>query len=455
MAATLKDKVPPHNLDAEQATLGALLLDWDAVDTVIAASLKVENFWSPRNQVIFKAILSLKEKGQHGDLLTLTEELRSSGKLEVSGGVAYVSALTDTVPTSANVEYYAQVVRDASIRRELILTAAQITAGAHDETQTSGQVLEDAQNKIFTLTNLHNTTEIRETKKVVMEASEVIETHYKNKDEYTGIPTGFTKLDEMTSGFQNEDFIVIGARPSMGKTALALSMAQHMAIVKNIPVGFFSLEMNALSIMMRLISMVSKVPSGKLRSGFLSTNDLLAIGNAESQIYDAPLYLVDSSNLRLLDLRALARRMVTQKQVKIIFIDYIGLITVEDGSKPRFEQVAEISRSLKSLARELKIPLVVLSQVGRDAEGQNPTLAKIRDSGAIEQDADVVIFIGEPNEESSSKRSGHTFKEEDEDAKNKNERERKLLLSKQRNGPTGKIDVVYHSQYTKFENKPS
>ena len=434
-AASLKDKVPPHNAEAEQATLGALLLDWGAVTTVLSY-LRPERFYSYQNQVIFEAMLSLFNKGQTGDILSLTEELRSSGKLEAAGGVAYVSSLTDQVPTSSNIEYYANIVREQSIRRELIKISSNIISDAHNETKESRAVLEDAQNKIFGLTDLDQTQSIVTMQELIPGTINIIETHYKNKDAYTGVPTGFTELDSMTSGFQDSELIIIGARPSMGKTAMALSMAQFIAIQQKIPVGFFSLEMSYQQIGQRLLSQEARIPSNKLRSGMLKIEDFAKLQDAAGRCYESPLYIVDTPNMKLLDLRAMARRMKSIHDVKIIFIDYITLITSENTSIPRHEQIAEISRSLKSLARELNIPIVALSQVRRDSEGREPNLADLRESGSIEQDADVVMFIHrerKPNENEDVIKS-------------------KIILAKQRNGPVGDVNLVYIPYYTKFEN---
>lgn len=434
-AASLKDKVPPHNAEAEQATLGALLLDWGAVTTVLSY-LRPERFYSYQNQVIFEAMLSLFNKGQTGDILSLTEELRSSGKLEAAGGVAYVSSLTDQVPTSSNIEYYANIVREQSIRRELIKISSNIISDAHNETKESRAVLEDAQNKIFGLTDLDQTQSIVTMQELIPGTINIIETHYKNKDAYTGVPTGFTELDSMTSGFQESELIIIGARPSMGKTAMALSMAQFIAIQQKIPVGFFSLEMSYQQIGQRLLSQEARIPSNKLRSGMLKIEDFAKLQDAAGRCYESPLYIVDTPNMKLLDLRAMARRMKSIHDVKIIFIDYITLITSENTSIPRHEQIAEISRSLKSLARELNIPIVALSQVRRDSEGREPNLADLRESGSIEQDADVVMFIHrerKPNENEDVIKS-------------------KIILAKQRNGPVGDVNLVYIPYYTKFEN---
>ena len=270
---------------------------------------------------------------------------------------------------------------------------------------------------------------------------EVIETHIRNRDAYTGIPSGFTDLDNMTSGFQNSELIIIGARPSIGKTALALSMSQNIAVERKIPTGFFSLEMSCQQIGQRLLSQEARIPSQKLRSGMLKMDDLQRLQDAASRCYESPFYVVDSPNMKLLDLRAIARQMVLQYQVKIIFIDYLTLVTSENTTIPRHEQIAEISRSLKSLARELAIPVVALSQVKRDAEGQRPTLADLRESGSIEQDADVVMFL-------------HRDRRHETDQEERSPvQDTELILSKQRNGPIGDIHIAYLPSYTKFENK--
>ncbi|MBO5137432.1 MAG: replicative DNA helicase [Spirochaetaceae bacterium] len=434
--ASLKDKVPPHNLEAEQATLGALLLDWDAINTV-QSYLRPERFYSLQNQVIYEAILSLSERGERGDILTLTEELRNTGKLEAAGGAAYVSSLTDQVPTSSNIEYYAKIVRDQSIRRELIKLSSQIISDSHDETKESRIALEEAQSKIFTLTDLDQTHNIISATKLVHDTVDIVQARYNNKDAFTGIPSGFVNLDKMTNGFQKSELTIIGARPSMGKTAMALSMAQFMAIEKKIPVGFFSLEMSYRQIGSRLLSQEARIPAGKLRSGMLKMDELGKMQDAAGRIYESPLYIVDTPNMKMLDLRAMARRMRSIHNVEIIFIDYIALITNENTSLPRHEQIAEISRSLKSLARELDIPIIALSQVRRDSEGREPNLSDLRESGSLEQDADVVMFI-------------HRERIHSEDGQ---PLEAKILLSKQRNGPIGTVNLMFIPYYTKFENR--
>ncbi len=437
--ASLKDRIPPHNIEAEQATLGAILLDWDAVGSVIT-HLRAESFYSLQHQTIFKAILSLYNKGQRGDILTLTEELRQTGKLDAAGGVAYVASLPDHVPTSSNVEYYAQLVKDDFNRRELIKISSSAISEAHDDTKPSRTTLEDTQNKLFALAESNQSQRLLSMWELVPDTFSIIEKHLHNQETYTGVPSGFSGLDKMTSGFQNSEMIIIGARPSMGKTALALSMIHHIAIQKNIPTGIFSLEMSYTQIGQRLISQIARMSGSRIRSGMMTQAEFKRLVDAAGVLYDAPLCIADTPNMKMLDLRAMARKMKQQYQVKIIFIDYIGLITSDNYSSntPRHEQVSEISRSLKSLARELDIPIVALCQVSRDSEGKEPTLANLRDSGSIEQDADVVMFIHRERKATDN---------------NDEAIEAKILLAKQRNGPIGNVDLIFLPSYAKFENR--
>jgi replicative DNA helicase len=428
-AESLKDAVPVHNDEAEVAALGAILIDPEALPTV-SHLIRPEDFYKSAHQKIYEALLSLFDKGQSVDLITLADELRARGSLEQCGGVAAISRLTSAVPTSANIEYYARIVQAASIRRGLNRISQEIIAASHDDSREIRVILEDAERRIFEISDRHQTGTYYAAKEIVNKTLDAIEKLYHSKSEYTGIPSGFKELDNLTYGFQNSEFIVIGARPSVGKTALALTIAANVAVRQKIPVGFFTLEMSSMAIMQRLLSMEARLDSTRLRTGTLKQSDFSRITDACSRIYEAPLFLSDSSDLKLLDLRAQARRMKSHQDVKIIFIDYLTLINAENRDMARHEQIAEISRSLKSLARELAIPVIALSQVRRETEGKRPALADLRESGSIEQDADVVIFL-------------HT-----EDMK---AAERELIIAKQRNGPIGDFKLAFLSRYTKFE----
>lgn len=437
MDISLKDKVLPHNLDAEQAVLGAILLDWDAMSDIITR-LRPDRFYSLQNQLIYEGLLSLFKQNVRGDTLTVINELTKLNKLEQAGGAAYIATLTGLVPSSANIDYYVGIVLECASRRDLIKLSAELRTLAFDETNNAKDIMEKASQKIFALTNNSESSKIWTMPQVVNETVTIIEQRFQNNSQLTGIPSGISKLDSMTSGFQKSELIIIGARPSIGKTAFALSMMQEIAVEKHIPCGFFSLEMGKQSIGQRLISQVSKVPSGKLRKGMLSMQDLQKIQDAAGKCYSSPLWICDVPNMPLLDIRASARRMVEDNHVQIIFIDYIGLISVEKPSPNTWENISEISKSLKALARELDIPIVTLCQVSRDAEGEAPNLAQLRGSGSIEQDADVVLFLHRDRKISDEKNPV-------QDAK--------CIVAKQRNGATGEVEMYFFPDYTKFENK--
>lgn len=428
-SANLRDSVPSHNDEAEVACLGALLIDAEALPAIIHL-VRPEDFYKAAHQRIYEAVLGLFDRGQSIDLITLTDELRARGSLEQCGGLAAISRLTSAVPTSANVEFYAKIVQAASIRRSLNRISQEIIAQSHDEQSEIRVILEEAERKIFDISDRHQTGTYHPAKEIVRQTFDAIEKHYHSKSEYTGIPSGFKELDQLTMGFQNSEFIVIGARPSVGKTAFALTIASNISIRNRVPVGFFTLEMSSMAIMQRMLSMEARLDSQRMRTGMLSPADFGRITEACGRLYEAPLFISDSPDLKLLDLRAQARRMKSHQDVKIIFIDYITLIGSENRELPRHEQIAEVSRSLKALARELAIPVIALSQVRRETEGKKPTLADLRESGSIEQDADVVIFL-------------HT-----EDLKAE---VREVNIAKQRNGPVGDFKLAFLAKYTKFE----
>ena len=431
----LLDKVPPHSIEAEQAVLGALLQDWSAMAEVVS-HLRPERFYSLQNQIIYDALMKLYTKNVRGDTLSLINQLTEEGNLEKAGGAAYIASLTNKVASAANIEYYSNIVNDRSTRRELIKISSELRAEAFELNQDSKNLLDSAEKKIFAIAEKNETTVIHDVKNIMIREIEIIDSRYKSKNQFTGVPSGFSYLDSLTSGFQKSELIIIGARPSIGKTALALSMMQHIALERKIPCGFFSLEMPYESIGMRILSMESHVDMSRIRSGLLKRDDVMKIQDAAGRWFEAPLYTVDTPNMRLLDLRAMARRMVANHGVKIIFIDYIGLITTENTSAPVYEQVSEVSKSLKALARELEIPIVALCQVARDAEGNEPNLAQLRGSGSIEQDADVVMFI-------------HRTRLKDEKTP---VQEAKIILAKQRNGATGDVKISFIPAYSTFAN---
>jgi len=444
MAGSLKDKTPPHDDELEQATLGSLLADNEAVAAAIHHHLRNEDFYSRANSKIYEAIMSLDAKGLRPDIQTVVQELKQMGKLDEAGGASYVSGLTTLIPSSANIDYYAQTVKNYSLKRALLKVASEIGVSAYDESKESNELLEDVQRSLFELSDERQVFSSKKIGEVLKQAILNLDRVMKSKNPLTGISTGFEKLDSMTSGFQQEEFIIIGARPSVGKTALALNMASNIAFHQKIPVAFFSLEMSEIALVNRLMSSEAMVQAQNLRSGFLSTGDYKKIIDIMSVIYEAPFHIVDMPNMKLLELRSQARKLRSQHQVEIIFIDYLGLIGNDNNKMPRYEQISEISRSLKSLARELHIPIVVLCQLNRDAQNELPTLANLRDSGSIEQDADLVLFLNRPQPKKS---------------KNEKDDEKKaptdiiptdLIVAKQRNGPIGTVNLQLVTKYAKF-----
>ncbi|MEN6363482.1 MAG: replicative DNA helicase [Rectinema sp.] len=435
----LKDKVPPHHPEAEQACLGAVLLDPEALGAVVRF-LRPDDFYVNANADIFSAIISLNEKGMKPDLITLADEMRLAGTLDRAGGPGYIAGLSSVTPSSANVEYYARIVQEMSVRRSLLKLSSEIVAQAHDDSQETGPILDQIQSRIFDITQNRKAASYHSVRELIPETMLTIEKMNSSPDAFTGIPTGFTELDSMTSGLQNSEFIVIGARPSVGKTALALTMASYISITHKTPAAFFSLEMSESAIMQRIISAEAKIPGERIRAGRVRQSDYEDLMAAAGRIYEAPLYIIDMPNMKLLELRTMARRLTVERGVKVIFIDYITLVTHENAELPRWEQISAISRSLKSLARELKIPIVALSQLKREAEGKQPNLADVRESGSIEQDADLIIFL-------------HRDRELDKTRDERSDQvETELIVAKQRNGPIGKTNVWFKPQFAKFVN---
>ncbi|MCL1991667.1 MAG: replicative DNA helicase [Spirochaetes bacterium] len=443
MSEIARSKAPPHDDELERATLGSLLQDAEAVEAAIRLHLQKEDFYSRANQRVYEAVLSLDAKGLRADIQTVVQELRQTGKLDEAGGASYVAGLTTVIPSSANIEYYAESVKNHSLRRSLLKLASKIGVGAYDESMEAREVLEDVQREIFKLSDERYVFSSHEIGQVLQKAIEIIDEVYKSKKPITGISTGLEKLDQLTSGFQSDEFIIIGARPSVGKTALALNMAASIAFHQKIPLGFFSLEMSEIALANRLISSEAMVQAQNLRSGFLTPADFKKILDVMGKMYEAPFHIVDMPNMKLQDLRSQARKLRSQQQVEVIFIDYLGLISHENSRMQRFDQVSEISRSLKSLARELHIPVVVLCQLTRDAQLEVPTLAHLRDSGSIEQDADLVLFLH--REKAKKKSDKEEEKQEPADVIPTD-----LIVAKQRNGPIGTVKLALDAKFAKF-----
>jgi len=448
VAQSVRDKTPPHDDELEQATLGSLLADNEAISVAIQFHLTYNDFYSRANSRIFEAIMSLDSKGLRPDIQTVVQELKLMGKLDEAGGASYVSSLTTVIPSSANIEYYAQMVKNYSVKRSLLSIASEIGVDVYDESKGAEIILDEVQSKIFILSDERQVITSRKINEVLKESIMLLDKVMMSKNPITGISTGFEELDRMTAGFQRDEFIVIGARPSVGKTALALNMASNMAFHSKIPTAFFSLEMSSVALAQRLISSEAMVQAQNLRSGFLSTDDYKKIVKVMSLLYDGPFYIVDIPNMDLKNLRTQARKLVAQQKVEIIFIDYLGLIGYESSKKQRFDIFSDISRALKSLARELHIPIVVLCQLNRDAQWETPTLANLRDSGSIEQDADLVLLLHREHPKKSKKG------EEEKKPVFSDNIKTDLILAKQRNGPTGIIKLEMIAKYAKFGPAP-
>lgn len=438
MTKALDHVRPPYNLEAEQSCIGSIILDNEYINDAVQR-IKVDDFYFEKNRLLYQTIMEIHDKGIPVDLVTLTNALNDKGILEKIGGAEYLNDLANMVPSAANFEYYAQIVFEKSLLRRLISASNQILSNAYEEDRSLSETMDDAEKIIFDVTHRRITQDFHKIGDLILNTIQTIEKLFEKQEYVTGIPTGIVKLDEMTSGFQNSELVIIAARPSRGKSSLAINIAEHIAIENKVPIAVFSLEMAAEQILIRLLGSQAKVDIKSLRSGFFPDSDWHALTNAAALLHDAPIYIDDTPNIGLMELRAKARRIVARHDVKLIIIDYLQLISLNLRKENRQQEISEISRSLKSLARELKVPIIALSQLRRlQNERDRPTLSDLRESGAIEQDADMVIFI-------------HYVKEDGDD-ESPAPLKYELLLEKQRNGPTGKVDVLFHKKYTKFVN---
>ncbi|WP_240353198.1 MULTISPECIES: replicative DNA helicase [Cohnella] len=434
----LYDRVPPQNLEAEQAVLGAILLEIEALITAMER-LRSEDFYSVAHQRIFEAMIDLNENNEPLDLITLTALLQDRGQLEEIGGVSYLAKLANAVPTAANVEYYAQIVEEKSMLRRLIRTATQIVSSGYTTEDDVGALLNDAEARIMELSNrraAHGFISIRD---VLMDVFERVEFLYNHKGGTTGIPSGFPDLDKMTSGFQRSDLIIVAARPSVGKTAFALNIAQNVAVRASETVAIFSLEMSAAQLVNRMICAESNVDAGRMRTGFLEGDDWEKLSMAIGSLSEAQIYIDDTPGITVADIRAKCRRLKKEKGLGMILIDYLQLI--QGRGKPgenRQQEVSEISRTLKQIARELEVPVIALSQLSRGVEqrqDKRPMMSDLRESGSIEQDADIVAFLYRDD-----------YYNQDTEKKNIIE----IIIAKQRNGPVGTVELVFLKNFNKF-----
>ncbi len=434
-------KVPPQNLDAEQSILGGILLDNNALNNVLEI-LGMDDFYSEAHRKIFSAILVLYEKNEPSDLITLSSILRDNGHLEGVGGDVYLTSLVDGVPSAANIAYYSKIVKEKSILRGLIGAATDILNKSYDAGSDIDTVLDEAEHAVFEISENKIKPAFFPIKEIVKDAFKNIEKLYEKKTLITGISTGFQKIDEITSGLQNSDLIIVAGRPSMGKTAFAINIAQHVAIEDNVSVAIFSLEMSKEQLALRMLSSDGKVDSQRMRRGFIGDVDWPKLTAAAGRLSESPIFIDDTPAISVLEIKAKARRLKAESGLDLIVLDYLQLMRGRNSSVPREQEISEISRSLKALAKELNIPVVALSQLNRQVESRTdkrPQLADLRESGAIEQDADVIMFIY---------RDEVYNKSEDNPEKGKAE----IIIGKQRNGPTGVANMTFLKEYTCFEN---
>jgi replicative DNA helicase len=432
------DRLPPQNVEAEQAVLGAILLDPDALLTALEI-LDADDFYRTAHTKIFQAMVRLSERREPVDIVTLTAELQAQEILEEVGGVAYLTQLSNSVPTAANVDHYAKIVHEKAVARRLIHVATQIASTGYQAGSDVSDLLDEAERKIFSLSQERNTKGFTHIKDVLLDTFERIEKLYANKGAVTGIPSGYPDLDRMLSGFQKSDLIIVAARPSVGKTAFALNIAQNVAVRARQPVAIFSLEMSKEQLVQRILCAEGNLDANRMRTGFLEDEDWPKLSMAVGTLSEAPIFIDDTPGITVSDIRSKCRRLQAEHGLGMILIDYLQLIQGRPGkAENRQQEISEISRTLKGLARELDVPVIALSQLSRSVEQRHdkrPMLSDIRESGSIEQDADVVAFL---------------YREDyyDKDSEKKNIIE--IIIAKQRNGPTGTVELVFLKNFNKF-----
>lgn len=434
------EKVPPQNLEAEMSVLGSMLMEEEAIAQAIEF-LGEESFYHGAHRKIFSAVLSLYDKGGAVDLVTLTEQLRRGKDLEEVGGAAYLTSLTNSVPTAANVEYYARIVQEKAILRSLINTATRIVTESYNDQQEVDLFLDKVESLVFNISQRRIRRDFVRLNELIHDSIEAAEELTQKKQLVTGLSTGFTDLDILTSGLQPSDLIIMAGRPSMGKSALAVNIALHAAVKKRAPVAFFSIEMSKEQLVQRMLCSEARVDAHKLRTGFLERSAFTRLTGAAGRLAESPIFIDDSPGISSLEVRAKARRLKSRENIKLIIIDYLQLMQGRLKAENRQQEISEISRSLKSLARELSIPVLALSQLSRAVESREPPrprLADLRESGAIEQDADLVAFLY---------REEYYKKETDE-----NRGIAELNIAKQRHGPVGIIKLTFVKEWTRFEN---
>jgi replicative DNA helicase len=436
-------RVPPQNIEAEQSVLGAILLDNDAINQAIEI-LTADDFYRESHREIFRAMVALSERNQPVDAITLTDALRTAGVLEAVGGTGYIAEVAACVPTAANAGHYARIVREKALLRSLASISTEIASGAYDSPPNVDEYLDESEHKIFEISERRIRQSFHSMPELTRESIKLLERLYERKELVTGVPTGFLDLDRLTAGLQPSDLIVIAARPSMGKTALALNIAAHAATESDprLGVAIFSLEMSKEQLVLRMLCAEGRVDSSSARAGYLGERDFPKLAQAAARLSEAPIFIDDSSDTSPIVLKAKCRRLMRERNsnLGLIVVDYLQLMRSARPGESREKEIAEISRSLKALAKELKVPVVALSQLNRQVEtrpDRRPLLADLRESGAIEQDADLIAFI---------------YRDEMYHRDSKEPGVAEIIIAKQRNGPTGTAKLTYLTQFTRFEN---
>ena len=438
-AQEMIEKIPPQNIEAEMAVLGSMLLDHEAISQAIEL-LSTDCFYRESHKKIYSAVIKLFDENKGVDIITLIEELKKTNSLDEVGGPAYITSLTSYVPTSANLIHYANIVKEKMLLRKLINAATQIVSQTYDASQEVDNIIDRAEQLIFDVSSTKVESTFSPLREIIKNSIETIDNLYQRKENITGIATGFRDLDMKTAGLQPSDFIVIAGRPSMGKSALASCIAEHVGVVEKLPVAFFSLEMAKEQLVQRMLCSHARVDAHKVRTGFLSQADWPRLVSAAGKLSEAPIYIDDSPGLSVLEVRAKARRLKAQFDIKLMVLDYLQLMQGPAKADNRQQEISEISRSLKSLARELNVPLIAISQLSRAVEQRSdhrPQLSDLRESGAIEQDADLVILL---------------LREEYYNPTEENKGISEVIIAKQRNGPVGSLNLAFLGEYMRFEN---
>lgn len=437
-------KVPPQNLEAEQSVLGSILLKENAFGNVIEI-LKADDFYSPAHKSIFKAMVVLFEKNEPHDLITLTNYLKDANSLEDIGGAAYLANLTSIVPVTANISSYAKIIRQKAVLRKLINVNTDIAGRCYEEQGEIDQLVDEAEQAIFDIAGQKDGQKFTPLKDIIPDAFARVEQLYKRKELITGVPTGYFGIDKMTAGLQPSDLIILAGRPSMGKTAFAMNLAQHAALVEKTGVAIFSLEMSKEQLTMRLLSSVGRIDSQRIRTGKLHDDDWPKLTRAVGMLSEAPMFIDDTPAISVLDMRSKIRRLASQHPIGMILVDYLQLMRGRTNSENRTQEISDISRALKALAKEHNVPVLALSQLNRGLESRTdkrPVMSDLRESGAIEQDADIICFIYRDEVYNTAEDNPELGTAE-------------IIVGKQRNGPTGVVKLTFIKEFTMFENMSS